>query len=95
MTEIKLKKRIEKKSQSHVHSSHADFPGRLQLSPWGFLMFIYQKQEIVTQQKGSGLCISCLHPRMCVCVYVIRGEKRQAGPARTQTAAFLNLELQN
>lgn len=55
--------------------------------PWASLtftvgiskVFIYQKQEIVTQQKGSGLCISCLHLCMCVCIYVIRGEKRQAG----------------
>lgn len=84
MTEIKLKKkkkRIEKKykkTQSHVHMLTS--LGVSNFHPWGFLMFIYQKQEIVTQQKGSGLCTSCLHPRMCVCVYVIRGETRQAGP---------------
>lgn len=81
--------------QKHKRCLHAKFPGRLPLSPWGFLMFLYQKQEIVTQYKGSGLCISCIHLRMCVCVYVIGGEKRQADQARTQTAAFLNLELQN
>lgn len=91
LTYIKLKEDPEKPRLC----SHAELPGRLSLSPWGFLMSIYQKQEIVTQQKGSGLCISCVHLRVCVCVYVIRGEKRQAGQARTQTAAFLNLELQN
>lgn len=50
--------------------SHAEFSGRLSLSPWGFLMSLYQKQEIVTQQKGSGLWISCIHLHMCVCVYM-------------------------
>lgn len=91
LTLIKLKEDPEKPKRC----SHAEFPGRLSLSPWGFLTFIYQKQEIVTQQKGSGFFISCIHLCMCVCVYVIRGEKRQAGQARTQAAAFLNLELQN